>query len=203
MNALSVIAGGWSAGLADFDKVPGTKIGINDSAFWARCPICVSMDRLWMWHRLERLAQNKVETWLRRSAFRKGGLDESGKPWLHLYECDHKSSTMSENGGALNGTNSAAVGLNLAFQLALTMENPEIYLFGFDGRFGPNNEARWYDHYPWNERTKVSALGTWAGQYRAAAAQFTAKGIKVFIVGDWSVVDAFPRVSFQDLGCAK
>lgn len=198
MHVLSIIAGGWSAGLANFDKVPGIKIGVNESFIEADCAVCVTMDRQWVDYRRNDLIALQRPTFIRWKVWR----DERTFDHITLFECNNYTPVFSEKPGVLNGTNSAGCALNYAYQ----QRPQEIYIFGLDGRHGPKGEGRWHKPYPYLKGggiTKREALGNWAHQYHQVVPQFKEAGIKVYTVGNWSVVDAFPRVSLKDLGCER
>ena len=188
-NIISVVAGGWSVSTVDLLRIPGTIIGVNDSAIrLPRCDLVVSMDRKWAEYRYDRLRQMRAPAYIRRSALQN---IRDKWPWLNSFECDHTSSTFSDQPGVLNGTNSGLCAFNLAWQ----MRPEKILLFGFDMKRGPNGEAYWYKPYPWSEKGATSSgkYAAWSKQFSRAAKQCKAAGIEVTIVGD-SAIDCFRKI---------
>lgn len=192
---ISIIAGGWSVRQIDLSKVPGTIIGVNDSAIHARCDLIVSMDRLWTEYRFPQLRELRRPTWLRRSAVQNV---EKKFPWLKIFECDHESTEFTDAPDMLNGTNSGFCAFNLAYQL----RPATILLFGFDMKRGPNAEAYWFEPYPWVNNggaTSSRKYADWSKQFAAAARACKAAGIAVKVVGD-SAIEAFDRLPVSEFG---
>jgi hypothetical protein len=194
--AITVLAGGWSASCLDLRKLPGTVIGVNDSALYApRVDIAVSMDRLWAEARYPTMVKMGKPLWLRKSTLR--NLDRLPEEILRPYECDHTSTVLSDERGHLNGTHSGFCALNLAYQMRPT----EIYLAGFDMHRGPRGEAHWFPQYHWVNKahaTSVGRLAEWAGQFAGAARQCLEAGISVYLIRGSAAVPPIAGFSVID-----
>lgn len=197
-SVISIIAGGWSAGQVDLNKIPGLIVGVNNAAFYApRVDVLLSMDRKfanyrWPWM-LERGDAGTLKVQLRRHA----ALNINGAwPWLERFHCDHKTALLSDEPGRLNGTNSGGCALNYAYKL----RPKQIFLFGYDLRHGPKGENHWFA-----KNTENAEVGSahihggryagWAREYNATAGQFRDAGIEVVNVSDISLVTAFRKIS--------
>ncbi len=174
-ESITIIAGGWSASRVNLRRLPGYVIAVNDAAIYApRVDAIVSMDRLWMEHRFAQVSKFGKPIWLRSQAV-KGDLRAVLANPLHLdsmdvelFDCDHESTTLSDERGRLNGTHSGFCALNLAYQ----MRPKRLYLVGFDMRRGPRGEAHWYPPYPWSANsTGAKRLDEWSLQFAQAAQQ--------------------------------
>lgn len=177
MSAITVLAGGWSATRVDLHKLPGTVIAVNDSAIHApRVDLVVSMDRLWTENRFVQISRLARPLWLRRCALRNVRWETCAS--VMPFECDHTSTTLSDEPGRLNGTNSGFCAINLAYQ----MRPREVYLVGFDAALGPRGERHWFPDYPWKGGggSKLGKLAEWSAQYATAAWQMREAGIDVF-----------------------
>lgn len=182
-DVISIIAGGRSVRGIDLRRIPGTRIGVNDSFVHAECDIAVSMDRLWAENRWAALSHEGKPTYLRDAAARNLG---EPPPWLTIFSCDISRMDLSEDWKALNGNNSGFCALNIAY-----LARPrKIFLFGFDMCGG-----YWYPGYSWNPTgTKGGRLRKWSKEFAVAAKQLTKAGIEVVNVGT-SAVTAFRRAS--------
>lgn len=195
MRVVSVVAGGWSVKDVPLDTIPGTIIAINDSAFHLpRYDICVSMDRLWTEHRWDFLRKQRRLTYLRRSAAQ--NCPHKGLPWCHIFENDNAPGVqLSDHDAVLNGTNSGACGINLAYIL-----RPQVvYLYGFDMRRNKAGAKYWYPPYPWKYTTSDARYATWADEFSMIDAVFREAGIPVFNVSPGSAVRTFPRIAHHDV----
>jgi hypothetical protein len=177
IESVTVLGGGWSVKDVDLDRLPGTVIGINDSAVLARCDIALSMDRLWAEHRWQQVKSLGRKLHLRRAAAK------NVPAWdgLEIFDCDHTRSEFSAEAGTLHGTNSGACGFNLAYQM-----RPEaIYLVGFDMGRSPTGETYWFPPYYWaapQGGTGNARYAEWSKQFGVVADQCRAAMIDVFIV---------------------
>jgi hypothetical protein len=189
-EVISIIGGGWSAREVDLSHLPGTIIGVNDSAIHACCDICVSMDRLWTEYRWPILRQRRMRAWIRKAALKNVIGDWPG---LNRFDCDDKSVEFSEDSRVLNGPNSGFCALNLAY----LMHPERIYLVGFDMVRGPKGEAYWFPPYSWTGPGGATSNGqyaAWARQFDGAAAKCKAAGMEVLNVSRASAIDAFPKL---------
>ncbi len=178
MRAITVLAGGWSAGQVDLHRLPGFVIAVNDSAIHApHFDAVVSMDRLWAEHRYAQVSRMGRPVWLRRSTLRNvvGWDADMG---VTAFENDHRSTTLSDVTGTLNGTHSGFCALNLAYQMRPT----RLYLVGFDSALGPKGERHWFPDYPWKNGggSKRDKLVEWSRQYAVASTQLRVAGVEVF-----------------------
>jgi hypothetical protein len=196
---ITIIGGGWSVLNLALDRLCGRVIAVNDAAIHAPSwDIAVSMDRLWTEHRLEQLVirsaevEPRREIWLRRSAVQNVRVD--GWPWIHVFNCDHQTNVFSAKPGTLNGTNSGACAMNLAWQL----RPDRVFLLGFDMCRSSDGRVYWYPPYPWaHERggTGDKTYTTWAGQFKTAASAFRRIRCEVFNVSPASAIEAFPKMT--------
>lgn len=184
--------------------VPGFAIGVNNAAL--HCPRingAISMDRRWAeahWDWMKGLGDvGKLQVWLRPNNVQNlRKLPEWPRPWLTVFQCDHKSHRMSDEPGRLNGTNSGGVALNLAY----SMRPKKVYLFGFDYCPGPKRQMHWFANgetgrvgdYPIHE----NRYRNWAREFSDVALQFRAKNIEVVNISSISLVTAFRKVSPAD-----
>lgn len=208
---ITIIGGGWSVRNVNLEKLPGLVIAVNDSALHApRWDIALSMDRLWTENRLEPVLARPAlpdpitgkfmakQIWLRRSAvqnIRQDILDAYG---LKVFDCDHTTNVFTETEGRLNGTNSGACALNLAFQL----KPRRLFLLGFDMNRSPAGDAYWYPPYPWTDRAGATSSGKyarWATQFEVASCEFQGIGCEVFNVSPASAIPSFRKITPRDL----
>lgn len=192
---VTVVAGGWSASQFNLRKLPGTIIGVNDAGVLLPVvDIIVSMDRLWAENRWDTLQATRKPTWLRRSTLKKTEI--FCRPvlptWVTPFECDHKSTVLSDVPGTLNGTHSGFCALNLAYQLRPC----QLFLVGFDMKRGPKGEAHWFQQYPWVDKHATSAgrFAEWAEQFEGAALQLKAAGIDTYLASNHTAVPLFKRI---------
>jgi hypothetical protein len=183
---VTVIAGGCSAGSPEHPPVgEGLVIGVNDAAFYTRCDIALSMDRLWAEHRWAAspagarspggLSAMRLAVFLRRSAAKNL---PAARGVITRFDCDHNSTEMSVAPGVLNGTNSGLVALNLAYQ----MRPSRIVMIGFDLKAGPGGQCHWWPPYPWARPGGATSSGkfkAWASQFKPFAAACREAGIQV------------------------
>jgi hypothetical protein len=180
MKRITVLAGGWSASQMDLRKLPGYVIAVNDAAIYApRVDAVLSMDRLWTENRFAAVAKFGVPVHLRREALK--NVSVVGLAHVYPFECDHTSTTLSDQPGTLNGTHSGFCAFNLAYQ----MRPQSIFLVGFDMALGPRGERHWFPDYPWKGGggSSASKLAEWSGQFDRAAEQLLRAGIKAFVAG--------------------
>lgn len=208
-----VIAGGWSVGQYDRDKLcdqlqkPGvSSVGVNDSAILLPCRYALSMDRLWTegrWIQV-RLKYEMDRVWIRKGVVKNMILPAG----VHQFEHDGDCKTLTTEHGKLNGSNSGTCAVNLAYQWcynsvglqgAARASNRRVFLFGFDMQDGPNGEKHWYPNYPWrpNGATKPGNFRQWAGEFEDIAAKFAAIGVPVFNVNHRSAITSIPKITFD------
>lgn len=201
-DTISVLGGGWSAGLIDRRRLPGLVIAVNDSALKAPCRIAVTMDRLWSEARIGTLRALYVhgqleEAYIRAAAGKNLILDPKRDAFVTLFENDHTSVDLAEQAGTLNGTNSGVCAINLAYQ-----KRPgRIVLFGFDMNRSPEGRAYWYDDYPWSPggATKAGKYRVWASEMALIAKACAAAGVKVFNASPTSEISAFPKIDPKEV----
>ncbi len=196
---MTIVGGGWSVQNVAIDHLAGLVIAVNDSALHLpRWDYAVSMDRLWTEARwptmLDKLAVDpKRELWLRRSAVQNIPEAENLAA-VHVFDCDHKSSKFSRELETLNGTNSGACALNLAYLYKPT----RLFLLGFDMNRDRRGMAYWYPPYPWTSAkggTSNGKYSDWAREFYLAASEFLRAGVKVFNVSPASAIDAFDKIT--------
>lgn len=211
-RVISVIAGGWSFRAVDHAKVPGDIIAVNDAlVYLERKPnYVVSMDRLWTENRWEALKEAALPSFIRQQAL-KNIKEWHQYAWLRFFVNENSRGVklaheypisfdlpMSDQPFCLNGTNSGACAINLAYLKKPT----ELYLFGFDFNVGPDGRAHWYPPYPWADDRK-GANPSWLGTMDTYKRQFEEIGTKVYNVSTTSMCNAFQKVSPVDVGCAR
>jgi hypothetical protein len=196
---ISVVAGGWSVNEIDLGAIPGYIIGVNDSAYrLPRVDAIVSMDRLWAENRKDFIVNSKLPAYLRDSATRLPELQDAQN--VTLYKCNNKTVAFGPTPIYMNGTNSAAVALNLAY----IMWPEKLYLFGFDMCRGPRDEAHWHPDYPWNPRsTKQGKLNEWGKEFVSMFEEFKRKKIEVLNVSSRSRISVWKRYSPRELGMER
>lgn len=195
-DTISILGGGWSAAGLDFERAPGFRIGVNDAAILAPCEALVSMDRLWTENRWEDLLRAPLdEIHLRRSAVQN---IEPLPAFVRVFENDHTSVDFAETRGTLNGTNSGACALNLAYQ----RRPRRVILFGFDMNRSPDGRAYWFPDYPWAKpggSTTAGKYRAWAAEFEVMAAAFRAAGIEVLNASPSSAITAFRKVPAEEV----
>lgn len=196
MDNIIIIGGGASAAECQPEGLHryGHVIGVNDSGIRVRCHSIVSMDRLWMEHNYEACRSLPVQTYFRRCAWRLKGKDW---PRLSLFDCKTDTAYMSEFPGNLDGDNSGACALNLAYQ----MRPKRIFLFGFDMQNKPASKYYWYEPYKWvdiNKGRSDKKLNQWIGAFTYKKKQLDNRKISVFNVNTKSAIDAFEKITYRD-----
>lgn len=206
MGDVTIVGGGWSVQNVAVDYLPGVVIAVNDSAIHLpHWHYAVSMDRLWAEHRWPELlkthaADKSRRTYLRKSAVQNIAavqnlkLDGLELPWLKVFDCDNTTNKFSEAPLTLNGTNSGACALNLAYKL----RPRRLFLLGFDMNRDKRGAAYWYKPYPWSTdagSTSDRKYSTWAQDFHIAASHFLHLGTEVFNVSPASAIDAFQKIS--------
>lgn len=195
MKPVIVIGGGWSFSphMHEDLRSRGTVIGVNDAAVHTRVDIAITMDRLWIENRIETLEFLAVPV-----HYREGICKRCKPPHLGIpFKCDNRMEVMSLAPGVLNGNNSGAVALNLAFKI--TPAGGRVYLLGFDMLNGPQGQKHWYPPYPWNSGGGSSdgKLRQWSKEFAPFAEQFAASGIDVKNVTTRSALDNWKKISFE------
>lgn len=197
---ITIIASGTSVLNVALDRLCGFVIGVNDSAIKApHVDAIVSMDRLWAEYRWPQLQRMRRPTWLRRSAVQNiVAVEQPDTEWLTVFENDNESSVFAPQAHdpdppQLNGTNSGACALNLAYQMA----PKRIFLLGFDMCRDRLSRAYWHDAYPWRPQggTTNGKYAEWAGQFAEAKKAFDAAQIEVINVSPQSAIRVFPKMT--------
>lgn len=190
---ITIIGGGWCAGLIDLGKARGLVIGVNDAALLApKVDIILSMDRLWVEHRWERFANLRKTTYLREGTLRNISGWET-RAWINQYKCDIKTTRPSADPSQLNGDNSGSVAGNLAYHF----RPRKLWLMGIDLSRGPNGEPYWYPPYEWNLKgaTKLGKYREWAHNLTPLAAAFAKIGCEVICVTNSKEMRMFNKMS--------
>lgn len=177
---VTVVGGGWSVKLIDLERLPGKIIAVNDSAIHLpRCDYIVTMDRLWHENRWKQLVAMRKPTWIRVNAVKSAPVHEH-KDWITLFKNDNGlTNKMSWDPDTLNGSNSGACGVNLAYHLM-----PEhAFIVGLDMSRGPAGPY-WYPPYPWAPAgaTKPGTYRSWGQLLEKYVLQFRERGIHVTVV---------------------
>lgn len=184
-DQISIVGGGPSFLRVGSARVPGFIIAVNDSAVHlTHFDIGVSMDRLWTEYRWPEIQALPQPFCIRQSALKnvwhKGGERMGNR--LHVFNNNRFADRLSDKEGHLNGVNSGACAINLAYQLKPT----RLFLFGFDMKKGADGRPYWHDPYPWNARgaTKPGHYVDWAKQMETYLKQMVAAGIDVTVITD-------------------
>lgn len=193
---MSIVGGGATVKRIDIKKLPGRVIAVNDSAIHLpRCDYIVTMDRLWTEYRWDKIRTMGKETWIRRSVL-KHFPEYTEWSDLHAFENDNgKSGRFSEDPAALNGNNSGACALNLAYHL----RPDHLWVFGLD-MSRTANAAYWYPPYPWapNGATKDGKYLEWAKLLEIMVKQLRARGTHVTVVTDHQWSKSVPLITTSD-----
>lgn len=201
-GTVSVIASGWSLADIDFDRIPGLKIGVNDSAWRAGAQLGVTMDRLFLEGRFPQLAQAFPSSG-RRVMYIRQGIDKIGQvpaSWVQ-FDCDNESTEMSTSWSPrcrLNGLNSGICAINLAYRL----QPDRVILWGFDMCLGPGGRAYYHEPYPWapTPATKPGKYATWAqGAFHAIGRQFKEAAIDLVNASPESKILGIRKVKPESL----
>jgi hypothetical protein len=200
-GTISVIASGWSLAGIDFDRIPGLRIGVNDSAWRAEAQLGVTMDRLFFEGRHNQLAHAFPSSSPRAMYYRRG-IDKGGlapASWIG-FDCDNTSVEMSREwvpACRLNGLNSGICAINLAFR-----QDPErVILWGFDMCRSPDGRAYYHEPYPWapTPATKPGKYAEWVPAFHSIAYQFRMAGIDLLNASPASAILGIRKVNPRDL----
>lgn len=197
MRTVSIIGGGWSLselGEAGRDLIPGFRVGVNDAFLLMRCDVGVTMDRLWLEHRIDRaIAQGKT-LWARRTAMVN---IRQHTPLVRRFECDHETGELADKTGWLNGPNSGHCALNLAYK----MRPERIVLWGFDMNRSPAGSPYWYPAYPWAKVTGTPPVtyASWAVTMEVARVQCQRRGIQLLNASLTSAVAGIEKIEPRSL----
>jgi hypothetical protein len=197
MKPIIVIGGGWSF-LPHFTedlRTRGIVIGVNDAAVHTRVHIAVTMDRLWLEGRGETMDYLAIPTYYREGTCKNGKPPHMGLPYANNNRMDEG---MSLEPGVLNGNNSGAIALNLAFKMHRT-SGSQVYLLGFDMCNGPKDERHWHPPYPWKGGggSTTDKLREWSREFAPWAKQFADAGIDVKNVSDRSILTNWKKISYE------
>lgn len=211
---VSVVASGHSVMQIDVSRIPGTIIGVNETALHLpRVDHIVTMDRLWTenrWidvqNRYGRSVADRapLEFWVRRSAFQNIMRDITIPRWTTVFENEITGSMSppDQGRGILNGSSSGMCAVNLALKL-----KPQVvYLFGFDMQPGPNGEPYWHEPHPWARPSGGTSSGRfkeWREHFKDVAESFTSFGVHVYNVSGRSALEQFPVLFPREIGVQK
>lgn len=195
-GVVSVIASGWSLAEIDRERIPGLRIGVNDSAWRVRCPIGVTMDRLFFEGRAAEISAAFDSS--RAAFYFRKGIDKAGRARIHWipFENDHESVEMAterKNGFRLNGTNSGICAINLAFRI----KPRRAILWGFDMCRSRDGSAYYHKPYPWAKAEGATSGGKyeeWRSQFPEILRQFKAAGIELVNASLGSAITSIPKI---------
>lgn len=212
-DVVTVVGGGHSAAKVDLEKLAGHVIAVNDAALHLpRWNTLVSMDRLWCENRLPEVARqlNQLPGTLRnaRAIYCRSNALQNIRPLalgfpreIVPFDCDHETDTFTDAELArqgdvlrLNGRNSGACALNLAFHFAPR----RLFLVGFDMNKARDGRAYWYPPYPWTggrEGSGARKYSEWAAGFAYMSTAFGLIGCEVFNVSPASAITAFPKIT--------
>lgn len=197
---VSVIASGWSLTGVDLARIPGFKIGVNDSAWRAPVDLGVTMDRLFFEGRHRELCKAFGRD-LPPTLYFRTGVDKAGLAlprWISFAN-DHESVEMStqQSPPRLNGLNSGICAINLAFQI----RPARVILWGFDMCRSPDGRAYYHAPYPWapGGATKPGKYLEWAPAFGQIAQQFKAAGVELINASPNSAINTIRKVDPKGL----
>jgi hypothetical protein len=205
-GTISVIASGWSLADIPFDRIPGLKVGVNDSAWRAQADLGVTMDRLFFEGRFNQL-EHAFSPSTRRVMYYRAGIDKAGRApggWVR-FDCDNESTEMSLEWAPrcrLNGLNSGICAINLAYRIAKNQALDRVILWGFDMCRSPDGRAYYHEPYPWapTPATKPGKYAAWASSaFHKIAAQFVAAKIELLNASPPSAILGIRKVKPKDL----
>lgn len=197
-EVISVIAGGWSLTGVDLDRIPGFRIGVNDSAWRARVQLGVTMDRLFFEGRRAQLEQ-RFPADMSSGFYYREGIDKAGTAPAHWvrFDCDHRASNMSldwKPRTRLNGMNSGICAINLAYR----MKPERVILWGFDMCREPKSGRPYYhEPYPWarpNGATSDGKFLEWMRAFHDIRQQFDAAGIELVNASPGSAINTIKKI---------
>lgn len=192
---ISVIASGWSLGDLGDDgraRIPGFRIGVNDSALRLTCETGLSMDRLFVENRWGAISQRNKRFLARDSALR--NVPVKIRPsWLRSFACDHETDQMTDEYATYNGRNSGACAVNCAYQ----QRPSKIILWGFDMCLSPKGDAYWHEPYPWAPHRRGSSAASyqnWSKSFAVIAEQCRRAGVVIVNASPVSVITSIEKV---------
>lgn len=193
---VSVIASGWSLRDLGDDgraRIPGFRIGVNDSCLRLVCETGLTMDRLFVENRWGALKQRNKRFLVRGSALR--NIPARIRPsWLRSFDCDHETDQMTDIYATYNGRNSGACAVNAAYQ----MRPAKIILWGFDMCRSPEGDAYWHEAYPWSlnasGNTPSRTYADWSKSFTVIAEQCRRAGVSIVNASPVSVITAIEKV---------
>jgi hypothetical protein len=195
-DTISVIAGGWSLAEIDLDRIPGLRIGVNDSAWRVQCAIGVTMDRAFFENRQAELRRAFPSD--RTAFYYRRRIDKASIApvyWIQ-FDNDHTSVAMSrdwETGARLNGTNSGICGINLAYRI----KPRRVLLWGFDMCRSRDGRAYYHPPYPWAKAEGATSGGRyeeWRRQFPEIYRQFKSDGIELLNASLGSAITSIPKI---------
>lgn len=204
MDLISVIGGGWSLRGIDFAKIPGFKIGVNDSAWRAETELGVTMDRLLFEGRFNQLEHAFPSSSLRKVMYYRSGIDKAGRApqsWVQ-FDCDNTSAEMSKDWSPrcrLNGMNSGICAINLAYR----QKPSRVILWGFDMCRDPSSGLPYYhDTYPWARPLGATTDGKfmeWSRAFADIRRQFDGAGIELINASPGSAINTLKKIDPRKL----
>ena len=183
---IAIIAGGCSAAAVNLANLCDRMhvIGVNDAAVYAPVHEVVTMDRLWLENRYEQLVASALPAHFRSGTAK--CVDPQPPQFIAYTNNNSLDAGMSKERGHLNGSNSGAVAMNLAYQKLASfspcLPNHKVYLIGFDFKLGPGKQKHWYPDHPWKTSTKPAKLDEWGRSMAPWACQFIEAGIEPYLV---------------------
>lgn len=200
VETISVIGSGWSLEGVDLARIPGFRIGVNDSAWRTPVDLGVTMDRLFFEGRQQQLAREFSPD--KHGAFYyRAGIDKAGVAPPHWvgFDCDHTSAKMSLDWAPrtrLNGLNSGICAINLAYRI----EPQRVILWGFDMCRSRDGRPYYHEPYPWAKQAGATTGGKyeeWRNHFPQILAQFNAAGIELLNASLGSAVTCLKKIDPQ------
>ena len=198
-----IIAGGPSVGTMPCHELVnyGHVIGVNESSVLLPCHEAISMDRLWMEARYEKLQWAEIPVWFRKCAWK---VDAN---WCHLnlFDGNVHVTGLSDVNGQLFGKNSGMCAINLAYQ----RRPRRIFLFGFDMRASSKQHYFYNINQLIDDKKKItnrdikinqsdSKYKEWLPAFVPISQQLNSAEIKVYNVCPDSAINVFEKIGWKD-----
>jgi hypothetical protein len=186
-----IIGGGPSLAHFDFGVLNGYKLGINDSAFYAKADALFSLDPAWITRRRPEIMAFKGPKF-----FAVPPNYSFDREWLPnvTYLLHSNGAALTTEPTEINGSNSGYGALNFAF----LKKAKSMTLLGFD--MGGSGAMHWHPEYDWYDKgVQYSNYTVWAKEFEAAQKQLVKAGVTVLNASPDSAIECFQKISLDTL----
>lgn len=185
-DIVSVIACGPSALQCGAMRAPGYRIAINGAREYVPHDVFLTMDGRYARERFKQF--EGTNAYVRASAWEHCVRDHDASRWggLNVFSCDINTTNLSSDPLQLNGSNSGACGIALAFAL----KPRRVFLYGFD----MGKRTHFFGNYPWlglGCTTTDQKFRAWRAEFEHTRRQFDAAGIEIWNTNPQSEITAF------------